>query len=93
MMKEDLCIMHQLKYFQESLKSKSFQLGITFSDSEYGIGVLQYSLTLDFIQNICCPRASFFARRVETTLVNPIIIVVYRSAGPDKSADFVMNCY
>ena len=28
-----------------------------------------------------------------TNLVNPIIIVVYRSAGPDKSADFVMNCY
>ena len=27
-----------------------------------------------------------------TNLVNPIIIVVYRSAGPDKSADFVMNC-
>ena len=30
---------------------------------------------------------------LQTNLVNPIIIVVYRSAGPDKSADFVMNCY
>ena len=45
-----------------------------------------------FIATLCL-GVQFHFIKILFTLVNPIIIVVYRSAGPDKSADFVMNCY
>ena len=51
---------------------------------------IYFSSSIVLIYNLCY-KIGMKNTVLECNLVNPIIIVVYRSAGPDKSADFVMK--